>query len=120
MPGRVVLAMSGGVDSSASAVLLRRQGYDVIGLFMRTGTPVWEARKPCPGIAFVVANHRRYVVMHHRIVDAVGSVLPVDRIMSIDEMSGKLIGDERHPERAAALANRIKAAIREKAGGEMR
>jgi tRNA-specific 2-thiouridylase len=29
--------MSGGVDSSASAVLLRRQGHEVIGLFMRTG-----------------------------------------------------------------------------------
>ncbi|MBX9628330.1 MAG: tRNA 2-thiouridine(34) synthase MnmA [Gemmataceae bacterium] len=37
MPGRVVLAMSGGVDSSAAAVLLRRQGYEVVGLFMRTG-----------------------------------------------------------------------------------
>jgi tRNA-specific 2-thiouridylase len=36
---RVVLAMSGGVDSSAAAHLLQAAGHEVIGLFMRHGEP---------------------------------------------------------------------------------
>src|SRR4051812_4726378 len=45
---RVVLAMSGGVDSSAAAWLLREAGHEVIGLFMRHGEPVTacSAEKP--------------------------------------------------------------------------
>ena len=36
---KVLLAMSGGVDSSVAAALLQRDGYDVVGCFMRLGSP---------------------------------------------------------------------------------
>jgi len=48
---RVVLAMSGGVDSSVAAWLLREEGHDVIGLFMRHGVETDASCDAGPGQA---------------------------------------------------------------------
>jgi tRNA-specific 2-thiouridylase len=46
MADRIVVGMSGGVDSSVAAALLAAQGYDVIGVTLR----VWPWREPRDGV----------------------------------------------------------------------
>ena len=108
------------IPTDAETTACIAASYEAKAFGVKTGTPVWEARKLCPRIVCVVADHRRYVVMHNRVVDALGSVLPIDRIMSIDEMSCRLLGDDRKPETAAVLARQVKTAIYEQAGDYMR
>jgi tRNA-specific 2-thiouridylase len=57
---RIVLAMSGGVDSSVAAHLLKEAGHEVIGVFMRHGE---EAQEACaadgpPGFQLPIFNPR--------------------------------------------------------------
>ncbi len=94
--------------------------YEAKAFGVKTGTMVGEARRMCPGIVFVEARHELYVEYHHRIVAAVESCLPVTAVLSIDEMACRLLGRERELTEALRLGERVKQAIREKAGGTLR
>ena len=70
---RIVVGMSGGVDSSVAALLLKQQGYDVVGVFMKnwdekdsngvcTSTADWEdVQAVCEriGIPFYAVNFEK-------------------------------------------------------------
>lgn len=78
--------------------------------------PVRDALRLCPDLQLVVARPKVYVEMHHRIVEAVETCLPIDAILSIDEMICKLIGDERPLPKARSLGKQIKEAIAGRVG----
>lgn len=61
--GKIVLGMSGGVDSSVAALLLKKQGYDVIGVFMKN----WE-EKDENGVCGAAADYEDV----RRVADRVG------------------------------------------------
>jgi DNA polymerase-4 len=94
--------------------------YEAKRFGVRTGTRVAEARRLCPAIRIIAARPRLYVQKHNEIIEAVGSVLPVAKVWSIDEMICRLMGDHLHLERAVEVGRRVKQAIRERAGEWLR
>src|ERR1700730_14736245 len=83
---------------------------------VKTGTLVADARVLCPDITFVVARHDLYTLYHKTIVEAVDTCIPIDSILSIDEMICALTGSQRELPNALKLAEKIKTTLRERVG----
>lgn len=94
--------------------------YEAKKFGVKTGTRVGEARNMCPDIVVVDARPRVYVQMHEHLCKVIGTCLPIHGVHSIDEVSCRLLGDERRPASAAKIARGIKAAIRREVGEHMR
>ncbi|MGD0347768.1 MAG: DNA polymerase [Terracidiphilus sp.] len=94
--------------------------YEAKAFGVRTGTIVADAKRMCPDIVLVEARHELYTELHHRIVEAVESCVPVTAVCSIDEMACRLIGRERPLLAAIDLGMRVKTTIRERVGPMLR
>ncbi|MBX3097333.1 MAG: hypothetical protein KF812_10760 [Fimbriimonadaceae bacterium] len=78
----------------------------------KTGDRVDQARRKCPEMVFVQARPTLYVHYHEEIKRACETVLPIDKVCSIDEMRFKLLGREQDPAEATNLAKQMKNALR--------
>jgi len=85
--------------------------YEAKAYGVKTGTPIHEARKLCPGITIVEGNHEQYVHFHHLIIKAVESCIHVEAALSIDEMWCWLPYNWRERQTVEELAMKIKAAV---------
>ena len=83
---------------------------------IKTGTAVWQAKKLCPQLKIVEARPKLYVEYHHRILKAIESCIPIDAVLSIDEVACRLDVREQQEDIARHLAQKIKDALRKEVG----
>jgi len=90
--------------------------YEAKKFGIKTGTRVGDAKLMCPKLILIAGHHERYIKVHHQILRAVDTVIPVHRVCSIDEMECRLVRAEQPREAAMNVARRIKRAIRDQVG----
>lgn len=85
--------------------------YEAKRLGIKTGTSVWDAKTICPELQLVTSNTARYVHYHERMVAAINRCIPIDEVVSIDEVTCSLTGSWQQPEVAIGVARKIKQAV---------
>ncbi len=105
--GRPVAVVPVETDSTCAIAA----SYEAKAFGVKTGTPIWEARRMCPGLICVLAQHQAYVEFHHRAIEEINRHIPVAEVCSIDEMAARLLRNEADAAVAREIALSIKAGI---------
>jgi DNA polymerase-4 len=94
--------------------------YEAKAFGIRTGTRVADAKRLCPDIVLILADHAKYVQVHQQALAVVDRLAPIRQVVSIDEMECELTGRWRERERAVRLAQQVKDALLAEVGCCMR
>ena len=110
--GRPVAVVPAMTDSTCAIAA----SYEAKAYGIKTGTRIFEAKRLCPSLVCIQADHKIYVDYHHRIMEVLENHIHIDKIHSIDEAACRLTGHECVPENATALAHTIKNSITREIG----
>lgn len=100
------------VNSDATCAIAA--SYEAKKFGVKTGTPIWEAKKMCPGLICVLANHEAYVDFHEKILKEIDRYVPITKVYSIDELACQLTDIESRE--TATLAEKIKQGLKKNVG----
>ena len=114
--GRPVAVVPAPTDATCAIAA----SYEAKAFGIKTGTKIYDAKRLCPDLVCIEADHEHYVRFHHSIMRAIDRHIPIFKAESIDEFSCRLDKSEANEDIARALAERIKADIAERIGICMR
>ena len=106
----------GVVPMDTDSTVLIAASYEAKKFGVKTLTRVGDAKRMCPQIILVDGNHKAYSDYHKRVIEAVETVMPIDKVCSIDEMRIRLLETEATEEAATEIAQKIKKVIKEQVG----
>jgi DNA polymerase IV len=108
------------VPTMTDATCAIAASYEAKAYGVKTGTMIYEAKKLCPGLICIQANHENYVTYHHKVLAEIDKYIPIEIIASIDEVACMLIGSQKKETQARKLAKNIKKGIQNNVGKYIR
>ena len=90
--------------------------YEAKAYGIKTGTMIYEAKRLCPQLICIQANHQNYIKYHHKLLHEINRYIPVEIVASIDEVACKLTKGQRTKKNAICIAKSIKKGIARNVG----